>query len=163
MADLLDDASNVADDLWRLDLARDQMYPQFSHPLVCEKKTYCGIVCLPTQNLYSLHTTLSLFIQTKIRSRAAAGLLVKSTALDYFSHVVNMLREHYTLSLSDLKRFWEGPMSTQVQRVQLLSARLEQVLRVRTTVRRTFPMYSNYDMSNHGVSISRAVTTVYAA
>ncbi|KAG6973977.1 hypothetical protein JG688_00003270 [Phytophthora aleatoria] len=28
MADLLDDASNVADDLWRLDLARDQLYPQ---------------------------------------------------------------------------------------------------------------------------------------
>ncbi|EGZ15012.1 hypothetical protein PHYSODRAFT_405891, partial [Phytophthora sojae] len=60
---------------------------------------------LPTQNFYSLLTAFSIFLQTKKsnRARAADGLLAQSTALGYFSQVLNLLRERYPTSLSDSK------------------------------------------------------------
>ncbi|OWZ13677.1 hypothetical protein PHMEG_00012952 [Phytophthora megakarya] len=56
--------------------------------------------------MHSLLAVFSIFIQTKrsSRTRAADGLLSKSTALGYLSQVVNMLRERYTIAFADSKR-----------------------------------------------------------
>ncbi|POM61601.1 hypothetical protein PHPALM_29361 [Phytophthora palmivora] len=61
---------------------------------------------LPMQNFYSLLTAFSIFLQTKKSNKARAidGFLSKSTALGYFSQIVNLLRERYSNALSDSKR-----------------------------------------------------------
>ncbi|POM80484.1 LOW QUALITY PROTEIN: Hypothetical protein PHPALM_1675 [Phytophthora palmivora] len=61
---------------------------------------------LPLQNFYSLLTAFSIFLQTKKsnKARAVDGFLSKSTALSYFSQIVNLLRERYSNALSDSKR-----------------------------------------------------------
>eukprot|EP00644_Phytophthora_capsici_P008822 jgi/Phyca11/102446/e_gw1.6.332.1 len=63
--------------------------------------SFANEAALPTQNFYSLLTAFSIFLQTKKSSRARSGLLAKSTALGYFSQILNMLRERYPTSLSD--------------------------------------------------------------
>ncbi|POM63753.1 Dynein heavy chain, partial [Phytophthora palmivora] len=133
MADLLDDASNVADDLWRLDLARDQMYPQrrMDHLL--------GLVT----------NAINTFVLAKATTLSGGEKESESNVWQAPFHAVHhvlqqgvILCEKWRNSIESLtgtlwpahsEHAWEGPMSTQVQRVQLLSARLEQVLRVRTT------------------------------
>ncbi|EGZ13930.1 hypothetical protein PHYSODRAFT_512518 [Phytophthora sojae] len=57
---------------------------------------------LPSQNVYSLLTAFSIFLQTKPSARG--GRLAKATAVGYMSQVVNLLRERYPLYLSDTKR-----------------------------------------------------------
>ncbi|KAG3120768.1 hypothetical protein PI124_g1821 [Phytophthora idaei] len=61
---------------------------------------------LPAQNVYSLLTAFSIYLQTKKRDRARAadGLLAKAIALGYFSQTLNLLHERYPASLSDSKR-----------------------------------------------------------
>eukprot|EP00644_Phytophthora_capsici_P003382 jgi/Phyca11/116680/e_gw1.31.393.1 len=61
---------------------------------------------VPTQNFYSLLTAFSIYLQTKKSSKARAGdgLLAKSTALGYFSQVLNILRERYPSCLTDSTR-----------------------------------------------------------
>ncbi|KAK1928570.1 hypothetical protein P3T76_015934 [Phytophthora citrophthora] len=69
-------------------------------------KSHHNEASLPTQNLYSLLTAFSIFIQTKKsdKARSTDGLLAKSTALGYFSQIVNLLRDRYSKSLDDTKR-----------------------------------------------------------
>ncbi|KAF4324411.1 hypothetical protein G195_002224 [Phytophthora kernoviae 00238/432] len=133
MTDLLDDASNVADDLWRLDLARDQMYPQrrMDHLL--------GLVT----------GAVNAFVLAKARTLDGGDKESEGNVWQAPFHGVQHLLQHgvalcdkWRSSIESLtgtlwpahsEHPWEGPMSTQAQRVQLLGARLEQVLRVRTT------------------------------
>ncbi|KAF1789458.1 Dynein heavy chain [Phytophthora cactorum] len=133
MADLLDDVSNVADDLWRLDLARDQLYPQrrMDHLL--------GLVT------YAINT----FVLAKAKSLTGADKESEGNVWQAPFHAVHhLLQQGVTLcekwrnSIESLtgtlwpahsEHPWEGSVSSQTQRVQLLSTRLEQVLRVRTT------------------------------
>ncbi|OWZ16520.1 hypothetical protein PHMEG_0009677 [Phytophthora megakarya] len=64
------------------------------------------VASLSMQTFYSLLTAFSIDLQTKKseKARAADGFLAKSTALGYFSQIVNLLRERYSASLSDSKR-----------------------------------------------------------
>ncbi|OWZ22446.1 Dynein heavy chain [Phytophthora megakarya] len=133
MGDLLDDASNVADDLWRLDLARDQMYPQrrMDHLL--------GLVT----------NAINAFVLAKAKTLSGSEKESEGNVWQAPFHAVHhllqqgvALSEKWRSSIESLtgtlwpahsEHAWEGSMSGQVQRVQLVSARLEQVLRVRTT------------------------------
>ncbi|KAL4105900.1 hypothetical protein PRIC1_003955 [Phytophthora ramorum] len=133
MTDLLDDASNVADDLWRLDLARDQMYPQrrMDHLL--------GLVS----------GAINSFVLAKAKAlngdEKESGGNVWQASFHAVHHLLQQgvgLCEKWRNSIESLtgtmwpahgEHMWEGPESSQAQRVQQLSARLDQVLRVRTT------------------------------
>lgn len=95
------------------EIAAEKMFEEFLTSIGLSRvdldgihKAHRELASLPTQNMYSLLTAFSIYIQTKKsnKARAADGLLAKSTALGYFSQVVNMLRERYTNSLGDPKR-----------------------------------------------------------
>ncbi|TYZ57076.1 hypothetical protein PybrP1_003558 [[Pythium] brassicae (nom. inval.)] len=57
----------------------------------------------PSQNLYSLLTAFSIYLQSKPNVRSGE-LLAKATAVGYMSQVTNMLQERFPTHLQDNKR-----------------------------------------------------------
>ncbi|KAL3666923.1 hypothetical protein V7S43_007870 [Phytophthora oleae] len=132
MGDLLDDASNVADDLWRLDLARDQLYPQrrMDHLLGLVTSAINAFVLDKAKTLYEDGKEGGSVWQAPFH--AVHHLLQQGVGLcEKWRSSIESLTG--TLWPAHSEHVWEGPVSSQVERVQLLSARLDQVLRVRTT------------------------------
>ncbi|EGZ15138.1 hypothetical protein PHYSODRAFT_333408 [Phytophthora sojae] len=76
---------------------------------------------LPSQNVYSLLTAFSIFLQTKPGARG--GRLAKATVVDYMSQVVDLLRERYPLYLSDSKQIAKirDKMGSTIQERHLLA------------------------------------------
>ncbi|KAE9115561.1 Cytoplasmic dynein 2 heavy chain 1 [Phytophthora fragariae] len=133
MTDLLDDASNVADDLWRLDLARDQVYPQrrMNHLLGLVTGAINAFVLVKAKALNGSDKQADANVW-QAPFHAVHQLLQQGVALcEKWRNSIESLTG--TLWPAHSEHAWEGPVSPQAQRVQLLSARLDQVLRVRTT------------------------------
>ncbi|KAL8004079.1 putative AAA+ ATPase domain, dynein heavy chain region D6 P-loop domain-containing protein [Plasmopara halstedii] len=131
MNDLLDDASNVVDDLWRLDLTKDQVYSQ--------------------QRMNHLLGLVTNAINSFILAKAQCGDEKQGDEMVWqapFHSVQQLLQQGVTLCEKWRKTIesltgtlwpahsehkWEGSVSSQAERVQLLSSRFDQILRVRTT------------------------------
>ncbi|KAF4033577.1 Dynein heavy chain containing protein [Phytophthora infestans] len=133
MADLLDDASNVADDLWRLDLARDQLYPQkrMEHLLGLVTNAINAFVLAKAKSLTGTEKGSDGNVW-QAQFHAVHHLLQQGVTLcEKWRNSIESLTG--TLWPAQSEHPWDGSVSSQAQRVQLLSTWLEQVLRVRTT------------------------------
>lgn len=126
MTDLLDEAYNTLDDIWRADLARDQQYPQarMDHLL--------GLVA----------AAINAFILERAKATVGSVWTGSFHDVDVLLQQSIGLCEKWAASIETLtatmwpsydEHPWTGPKSTKDALLQALVKRLEEIARVRTT------------------------------